>query len=93
MGNTCIKDLTTGKLSNSSNQKYKNTELVNTTHASGGDNANERSLLVKGSQVKYAIVHPQVKDILARLSYEEIQILLVSLFASARCLDPVVSPD
>jgi hypothetical protein len=55
--------------------KYRKTELT----GSSGNNAtaNSGNSQVKESQVKFAIVHPQIKDILARLSYEEIQILLV----------------
>jgi hypothetical protein len=58
--------------------KYRKTELT----GSAGNNATVAggNSQVKESQVKFAIIHPQIKDILARLSYEEIQILLVRFY-------------
>jgi hypothetical protein len=77
MGNSCTKELTLNTILGQSGanhaSKYRKNDLVGSTM--GGSNADNS--LVKGSQVKFAIVHPQIRDILSRLSYEEIQILLV----------------
>ena len=79
MGNTCTKELSLSAFINKAvngnghASKYRNTEMGTMSRL----NSPELSL-VKESQVKYAILHPQIKDILLRLSYSEIQILLVS---------------
>lgn len=77
MGNSCAKDFSavvnktlTG---DGHASKYRKTEMNNLSRMNSPEIA-----AVKESQVKYAVLHPQVKDILLRLSYEEIQILLVT---------------
>lgn len=80
MGNSCTKELSSisaliNKAGGDANAaRYKKTEL---NSLSTGLHSSE-STTVKESQVKYAILHPQIRDLLLRLSYDEIQIILVS---------------